>query len=189
MADNVAVTPGTGASLAADEVGGNLHPRVKVSIGADGIAADQGTYKVSANFNRPANTTAYAVNDAVNDNTTAGSVTELSWSIPAGAGILRRVRVKKSDQTVATPTIRVWLYDTVFASAAGDNAAFSHPATDAIGYVDVDVLNAGTDDAVGWSNCDIPFVAGTLYGQLETLTAFTPANAETFTISLWYFAG
>jgi hypothetical protein len=40
LADNVAVTPGAGATFAADDVGGILHPRVKISIGADGTAAD-----------------------------------------------------------------------------------------------------------------------------------------------------
>jgi hypothetical protein len=40
MADNVAYTPGTGATIAADDVSGVLHQRVKLSIGADGSAAD-----------------------------------------------------------------------------------------------------------------------------------------------------
>jgi hypothetical protein len=40
MADNVAITPGTGATVAADDIGGVLHQRVKVSVGADGTAAD-----------------------------------------------------------------------------------------------------------------------------------------------------
>jgi hypothetical protein len=40
LADNVAITPGTGATVAADDIGGVLHQRVKVSIGADGTAAD-----------------------------------------------------------------------------------------------------------------------------------------------------
>jgi hypothetical protein len=40
MADNVAVTPGSGATIAADEIAGVLHQRVKVSVGADGAAAD-----------------------------------------------------------------------------------------------------------------------------------------------------
>jgi hypothetical protein len=40
MADNVAITPGAGASIAADDIGGVLHQRVKVSVGADGAAAD-----------------------------------------------------------------------------------------------------------------------------------------------------
>lgn len=40
MADNVAITPGTGATVAADDISGALHQRVKLSIGADGVATD-----------------------------------------------------------------------------------------------------------------------------------------------------
>ncbi|RWF44309.1 MAG: hypothetical protein EOS65_02725 [Mesorhizobium sp.] len=40
MADNTTITPGTGATVAADDVGGALHQRVKVSLGADGSATD-----------------------------------------------------------------------------------------------------------------------------------------------------
>lgn len=40
MADNIGTTPGTGATVAADDVGGVLHQRVKLSIGADGSATD-----------------------------------------------------------------------------------------------------------------------------------------------------
>ena len=40
MADNVGYTPGAGAIVAADEIAGVLHQRVKVSVGADGSATD-----------------------------------------------------------------------------------------------------------------------------------------------------
>jgi hypothetical protein len=40
MADNVGYTPGSGATVAADDIGGVLHQRVKVGIGADGTAVD-----------------------------------------------------------------------------------------------------------------------------------------------------
>lgn len=40
MADNVGYTPGTGATVAADEIGGVLHQRVKLGIGDDGTAVD-----------------------------------------------------------------------------------------------------------------------------------------------------
>jgi hypothetical protein len=40
MADNIAVTPGVGATVAADLIDGALHQRVKLSVGADGTAAD-----------------------------------------------------------------------------------------------------------------------------------------------------
>lgn len=42
MADNVAITPGTGATIAADDIGGVLYPRNKVVFGADGTATDVG---------------------------------------------------------------------------------------------------------------------------------------------------
>ena len=40
MADNVDITPGSGATVAADEIGGVKHQRVKVQHGADGSATD-----------------------------------------------------------------------------------------------------------------------------------------------------
>ena len=40
MADNVGYTPGTGALVAADEIGGVLHQRVKIGVGDDGTAVD-----------------------------------------------------------------------------------------------------------------------------------------------------
>jgi hypothetical protein len=40
MADNVGYTPGTGALVGADKIGGVLYQRVKVTTGADGTAND-----------------------------------------------------------------------------------------------------------------------------------------------------
>lgn len=40
MADNVGYTPGTGAIVAADEIGGVLFQRVKLTSGVDGTATD-----------------------------------------------------------------------------------------------------------------------------------------------------
>jgi hypothetical protein len=40
MADNVAVTAGSGVSIASDDIGGVQHQRVKLGIGADGTAVD-----------------------------------------------------------------------------------------------------------------------------------------------------
>lgn len=40
MADNIAVTPGTGATIAADDISSVLYQRVKISQGADGTAVD-----------------------------------------------------------------------------------------------------------------------------------------------------
>lgn len=40
MADNVSVTPGSGTTIAADEIGGVFYQRVKPVFGADGSATD-----------------------------------------------------------------------------------------------------------------------------------------------------
>lgn len=40
MADNVAITAGSGTTIAADDIAGVLHQRVKISQGADGSATD-----------------------------------------------------------------------------------------------------------------------------------------------------
>ena len=40
MVDNVGYTPGTGATIAADDIAGVLYQRVKIGVGADGSATD-----------------------------------------------------------------------------------------------------------------------------------------------------
>lgn len=40
MADNIGYTPGTGATIAADEIAGVLHQRIKIGIGENGTATD-----------------------------------------------------------------------------------------------------------------------------------------------------
>jgi len=40
VADNVSITPGSGATVAADDIGGVLHQRIKLGLGADGSATD-----------------------------------------------------------------------------------------------------------------------------------------------------
>lgn len=40
MADNVAITAGTGTSIATDDIGGVQYQRVKVALGADGTGVD-----------------------------------------------------------------------------------------------------------------------------------------------------
>jgi hypothetical protein len=40
MPDNIGYTPGTGATIAADEIGGVLHQRIKIGVGGDGEATD-----------------------------------------------------------------------------------------------------------------------------------------------------
>lgn len=195
MANNIDIkdfTLGTARTMKTIETAGvnvPLHAIDQTTDGTTNLVRVPPTTKVSANFNRPADTTAYAVNDAVADNVTAGSVTKLSFAIARGAGTVRRVKISKSNAAVATPLIRLWLFDATFTAGAGDNAAFAFPAANAIGYVDVAVTNAGSDIASGWTAVDIPFSSSNLFGVLQTLSIFTPASAETFTVDLTYAPG
>lgn len=149
------------------------------------------TFSGSSTVTRPANTTAYAINDLVANNATAGSVTPLSFTISPSAAVIRRLRVKFSDETVAVPpTIRVWLFDASPTVTNGDNGVFAATLTNSIGYVDVDLANVGSDDIVGWASTDIPVTVGTCYGLLQTLTAFTPINnSSTLTVTIWGLNG
>lgn len=104
MADNVAITAGSGTTIATDDVGGVHYQRIKSAFGTDGNATDVSASNplpvvasalvastaeigktnwrhfnvAGATLTRPANTTAYAVGDSISDNGTAGSVTALS---------------------------------------------------------------------------------------------------------------
>lgn len=40
MPDNIGYTPGSGAQIAADEIDGVLHQRVKITVGPDGAGSD-----------------------------------------------------------------------------------------------------------------------------------------------------
>lgn len=53
MADNVSITPGAGAQVAADDIGGVLHQRVKISVGADGSATDLAPGQVAKTASLP----------------------------------------------------------------------------------------------------------------------------------------
>lgn len=109
MADNVAITAGSGTTIAADDISSVFYQRVKLSLGADGVAADAGvgqgvssgglriafpsdstahlgtiggkSVRAAASLmTRPSDTTAYASGDLVANSTTAASVTPLSFT-------------------------------------------------------------------------------------------------------------
>lgn len=77
MADNILVTQGSGTSIAADDIGGVLHQRVKISQGADGVAADvsaDAPLQVSL-ANTGANATAVKVDNSAVTQPISGTVT------------------------------------------------------------------------------------------------------------------
>jgi hypothetical protein len=93
MADNVTL-PGTGSSVAADEIGGNLYQRVKIAVGADGAAADLAPGQVAMAASLPV---AIASNQSavpITDN--SGSLTVDSPQLPAALGAGGGIKVDGS---------------------------------------------------------------------------------------------
>lgn len=150
-----------------------------------------------SSFTRPANTTAYAQNDIVADNTTAASITPLSWGVGAvgAAGIIRGVRLYKSGTTVTNGSFRIFLFTaTPGTPTNGDNGAFGvASAADYLDLVAVDLssgaLAGGTTGASKRSAAvaipfRLPSTADKLYGLIDVQAAYTPASGETFRVTL-----
>lgn len=153
---------------------------------------------VSANFNRPADATAYASGDLVANNTTAGSVAALAYTsaarVSGGSGMVRRVRLKKSGASVTNASFRVHFYGADPAASTGitngDNGAWLTKHASYLGAVDITVDKAFSDAAAGVgvpnSGGEINYVATnqTIWALIEARAAYTPASGETFTVEL-----
>lgn len=164
--------------------------RFMVSGGASAVST-------APTFTRPADTTAYASGDLVANSVTAGSVVPLVFAnavrVAGGGGTVRRARLKKSGVGVTNASFRLHLYSATVATIAnGDNGVWSTDgAANWLGAFDITVDKAFTDGAGGNGvplvGTDIVFklASGTsLFGLLEARGAYTPASAETFSLSL-----
>lgn len=104
MADNVAITAGSGTTIAADDIAGVLHQRVKISQGADGSATDVSSaapLQVTL-ANTGANATPVVVDLGANNDVTVTSISagdnnignvDLASAIPAGTNNIGDVDV------------------------------------------------------------------------------------------------
>lgn len=97
MADNLDITAGTGTTIAADEIAGVLHQRAKISLGADGSAADAvgGTGTANAGVQRITLATNDAAVIALQALAAAADGTELQMDIvaplPAGTNAIGKL--------------------------------------------------------------------------------------------------
>ena len=191
MADNYQVkdAAGTTITISAEEVSTGVY--------SNRVAATGRLAVVSAEFTRPADTTAYAIGDVVGNSTSAATPLSIAGCarVNAGSGYIVRAAFI-ADQKSITPSFRVHVFNAA-PTQSNDNAA--HRAL----YVDVskrvgefiigpmttptDTTNSTLSRAVDM-NLRIPFVCAsgstTLYFIFEALSAFTPANAGKFTLQL-----
>lgn len=100
MADNIAITAGTGTTVATDDVGGFHHQRVKLSLGANGTAVDAGagagavgtdTQRVTLGSDDPA-VVALAAIKVASEDTSAVDV-----NLQAGTNVIGGVRIASAE--------------------------------------------------------------------------------------------
>lgn len=205
MADNYTTNPGTGGStFASDDIGGVQFPRVKLVLGGDGVndgdasatnplaTADIFT-NPSANFTRPADTTAYAAGDLVANSTTAGSVSPMSLTVArnaAGSFLIHRLKLHKSGTGTTNAIFRAHLFRATTTVVNGDNGALSMAGVaNYLGSVDIAVDQAFTDGAAGFSSLAMLDMAVKLasgqavFALLEARATYTPVSAEVFTLT------
>lgn len=153
------------------------------------------SFRASASFTRPADTTQYAAGDLVANNTTAGSVTQMTFAFDNGGKPvwLRRIKITKSDPDVTNSAFRLWLHkDAAVTFSNGDNGALAiASSTLAIGDVittqDLTIVASltGAGDVLTASfDAGVHLLPATLYGFLEARGTYTPGNAEVFTVEL-----
>jgi hypothetical protein len=85
MADNIAITAGSGTTVATDDIGGVQHQRVKLSLGADGTANDAvagagvvgtGVQRMTLASDDPAVAALVAIRDATSTVAVSGPLTD-----------------------------------------------------------------------------------------------------------------
>lgn len=157
------------------------------------IVASTNIILPTANFTRPADTTAYASGDMVANSTTAGSVVPMSLTVNSVSGrkvYLRRVVLLKSTTGVTAPNFRIHFYTTSPTIASGDNAAYS--TTQSGHFCDMDVnmyttaIFSDGNDGIGTPNngaeCAVAPATTVVFALIEARGAYAPGNAEVFTI-------
>jgi hypothetical protein len=203
MADNVAITAGTGTSIAADDIGSVFYQRVKTTWGPDGTAndTDVATGKpmpvqlrsstgialegsnASVTFTPAA--TSHTAGDCVG---AAGEFTSMGTS---GARIMITSATLYIDNTAALATAwRLHLYNVTPTSAIADDAAWDFADADVTQYLGyIDLPSTATDIGTNqWAQVDglnkqIKLSGTSVFAYLQNLsTVTTTATAHIVTL-------
>lgn len=187
MADNVAITAGSGTTIAADDIGaGVLVQRVKATWGADGTATDtsatapfpvtgSGAFSVSATATPAA--TSHVANDV-----NGGALTFTGVGLGAGVVRITGASLEIDGATAEATAWRLLLYNVTPPSATADDGAWDLPSGDRsafLGYVDLGTaVDLGSTQWVEVNGIDkqIKLASANVYGYLINLTTLTPAN-------------
>jgi hypothetical protein len=150
---------------------------------------------VSQTFTRPANATAYALNQSVNTNVTTGTVITFANMSRLASSVSYIVAAKlATDLSTCAGQFRLHLYSANTMTIPADGAAFQFKFSDIgiyIGYIDFVTLQtegAGTalaayavDDAI--RKAVLTDASSQVYGLLEAKGAIPTASGQNFAIS------
>lgn len=154
---------------------------------------------VTATYTRVTGTTQYQANDLVGNNTSAGSVTPIVFNIPVGNGRGLKIigwALGKSAASVTNADFDLFLFKEQPTSTAADNAAFvasnvlaCNKGASLIGKLDGAQMIGASDAAKTHYGLTaaLPLYADvdSIYGYLVAQAAYTPADSEVFTVTLF----
>jgi hypothetical protein len=214
MADNLNVTPGTGAVIRMVEKSSNKAQVVVLDRGGAGAeslwdgsvsASENHIGEVGgnitwaeANFSRPANVSGYIIGDMVSNSVVTTAMMTLSGMarINGGEGYIMKARLG-TNQAANVAAYRMWLYTVNNPTLVADNVPFSllwANRSSRLGYIDFPAMTSemtGSDCAFAtWSNSGVfPFTTASadknLYAVLETKTAFTPDSSQAYYLEVF----
>lgn len=192
MADNVAITAGSGTAIAADDISSVWYQRVKISIGPDGSATDwpvnagaagatiprvvvaQNAYSASATFTPAASS--HVANDC------NGAAAEIALGAPSASRVMITSASLEIDGGTAEATAwRLYLYNVTPPSATADDGAWdlaSGDRTAFLGYVDLGTaVDLGSTQwvEINGINKQVALSGTSVFAYLVNLTTLTPA--------------
>jgi hypothetical protein len=205
MADNTTLNSGTGGDvIASDDISSVKYQRIKLIHGADGtndgdvatgnpLPVRERMVTVQTDVTRPADTTAYAVNDAISDSTSAPTSGGFTFTSAArasgGSGIVTDAIIATSNDAGTLLQGEIWLFDQAVTNI-NDNAAFAVSDTEiktCVGVIPFTLIDAGNNGFQHVQNLNIGFTcsgSANLRFLLRAKNAYTPASAEVFTLKL-----
>lgn len=142
MADNVAITEGTGTSIATDDIGGVQFQRVKVTYGDDGSATD-----VSSSNRLPVDTGTVAVTGTFWQATQPVSLSALP-ALAAGTNLIGQASASNETGTVYNGTTALTpKFATIAASSSGNNTLVAAVTSKKIRVLAYNFIANGTVNA------------------------------------------
>lgn len=169
------------------------YENLQMSAGALWVSPLGFPVTVSTDVTRPADTTAYAANDALSDSTSAPTSGGFTFTSAArksgGSGIITDAIITTSADAATLLQGEIWIFDTSVTNI-NDNSAFAVSDTEIktyVGKIPFTMEDAGNNGAAHVTNLSIGFTcvgSANLRFLVKVKNAYTPASGEVLTTRL-----